>query len=365
MAEKGNDRSNAKISDKDILRILNAKGKVKVFSQNYKAFSTGKSSIEANQERLFVCKCFNAKELIQSPLNYTGGKFKLLNQILPLFPQNVDTFVDLFCGGANVGINVNAKNVIFNDISPYLTCLLNTFNNLDKDIVFDMIDEIIDKYKLSRTDKLGYGFYNCDSNRGLGEYNKDKFLCMRKDFNAKKNQDYYYFILLYVLITYSFNNQIRFNSKGEFNLPVGKRDFNEKMQLKLSKFIDRLKANSYKFTELDFRNFPVDNLTENSLVYVDPPYLITCATYNENNGWGENDEKDLLEFLNDLHSKNIKFALSNVLKSKNKENKILLKWLKKNNDKYRAINLNYSYSNSNYQTKDKTSRTEEVLIVNY
>ena len=58
MAEKGNDRSNAKLSDKDIMRILKAKGKVKVFSQDYKAFSTGKSNIEANEERLFVCKCF-------------------------------------------------------------------------------------------------------------------------------------------------------------------------------------------------------------------------------------------------------------------------------------------------------------------
>ena len=35
-------------------------------------------------------------EIIQSPLNYTGGKFKLLPQILPLFPKNIDIFVDLF-----------------------------------------------------------------------------------------------------------------------------------------------------------------------------------------------------------------------------------------------------------------------------
>lgn len=58
MAEKGNDRSNAKLSDEDIMRILKAKGIVKVFSQDYKAFSTGKSNIEENAERLFICKCF-------------------------------------------------------------------------------------------------------------------------------------------------------------------------------------------------------------------------------------------------------------------------------------------------------------------
>ncbi len=59
MAAKGNDRSNAKISDYDILRILKQKGEVKVFSERYKAFTTGKSDIDDNQERLFLCRCFN------------------------------------------------------------------------------------------------------------------------------------------------------------------------------------------------------------------------------------------------------------------------------------------------------------------
>lgn len=59
MAEKGNDRSNAKISDDDIMRILNNKGDVKVFSESYKAFTTGKSDIEGNEERLFLCTCLD------------------------------------------------------------------------------------------------------------------------------------------------------------------------------------------------------------------------------------------------------------------------------------------------------------------
>ena len=59
MAEKGNDRSNAKISDQDIMRILEKKGEVKIFSESYKAFTTGKSDIDDNQERLFLCRCFN------------------------------------------------------------------------------------------------------------------------------------------------------------------------------------------------------------------------------------------------------------------------------------------------------------------
>ena len=57
MAEKGNGRSNAKISDEDIMAILGKKGSVKVFEESYKAFTTGKSDLPENAERLFLCTC--------------------------------------------------------------------------------------------------------------------------------------------------------------------------------------------------------------------------------------------------------------------------------------------------------------------
>ena len=303
-------------------------------------------------------------ELIQSPLNYTGGKFKLLPQILPLFPTNIDIFVDLFCGGANVGVNVKSNKTILNDTNDNLTLLFSMFKNLGDDFL-PLIDEIIEKYQLSQSSKYGYDYYNCDSNTGLAPYNKDKFLKLRDDFNNSKDIGYYHYAMLYTLILYSFNNQIRFNSNGHFNLPVGKRDYNEKMKQKLQKFIDRLKGKDYKFSNLDFRDFDISTLNSNSFVYADPPYLITCATYNEQGGWNEADEHDLLDFLNDLHKNNIKFALSNVLRSKGKENSILIDWTQRNSDKYKVINLNYSYNNSNYQTKNKNEITEEVLIINY
>lgn len=305
---------------------------------------------------------------IQSPLNYTGGKYKLLKQILPNFPNEIDTFVDLFCGGCNVGININAKEVIYNDLNKNLLYLYNTFKNLDKEITFYWINYIIKEYNLSLVSEHGYSFYNCESSKGLGDYNRNGFLKLRADFNNKtlsQNEDYYYYIMLYVIIVYAFNNQIRFNSNGEFNLPVGKRDFNNKIQDKLSKFIDRLKEQNSVFTCLDFRNFDIETLTENDFVYADPPYLITCATYNEQGGWTEKDENDLLDFLDNLSENRIKFALSNVLSSKGKENKILKAWVERNINRYRVIHLNYNYANSNYQTKDKTKSSDEVLIVNY
>lgn len=364
MANKGNDRSNAKISDDDIMKILSKKGKVKVFSEDYKAFSTGKSDIQANQERLFLCICNNErKEVIPSALNYTGGKYKLLSQILPLFPKDADQVVDLFCGGCNVGINVDCNKVLFNDSNEYLVGLLDTFRRLTKEEIFDWIYKSIDKYGLSLVSKNGYDFYNCESSKGLGEYNKAGYNKLRGDFNKKASKDNEYYLMLYLLIVYSFNNQLRFNRKGEFNLPVGKRDFNSKMQGKLEAFIDRVKSGDYRFTTDDFRNVSMEGYTDKSFFYADPPYLITCATYNEQAGWTENDEKDLLNYLEELDKKGIRFALSNVLESKGKKNVILSEWINQNK-KFKAISLNYDYTNSNYHTK-KDGITKEVLVVNY
>lgn len=368
MANKGNERSNSKISDDDILRVLKNKGEVKVFSEKYKAFTTGKTSINDNEERLFLCICNNEidkKKIIQSPLNYTGGKYKILNQILPLFPKNINTFVDLFCGGCNVGINVDCQKVIFNDNNENLMYMLNTFKNLDKSSTISIINQIIDKYNLSRSDLYGYEKYSCNSKDGLGPYNLKGYLKLRDDFNNKFVLDYDYYVALYVLICYCFNNQIRFNSKGKFNLPVGKRDFNSKMREKFNNFIDRVKSSDYTFICDDYKNIDIENFGKDTFVYADPPYLITCATYNEQGAWNEEKEKELLEYLDELDKKGIRFALSNVLETKGKENKILKTWLNNNKNRYNVIHLDRDYSNCNYQVKIKNGKSDEVLITNY
>ena len=304
----------------------------------------------------------NEHNIIQSPLNYTGGKYKLLSQILPFFPEHINTFIDLFCGGCNVGINVDAELIIFNDNNIRLLYLYNTFKNLSNETILDMIDNVIKRYGFSRSTENGYDYYNCDSSAGLGNFNRKPFLQLRDDFN-NMNEDNLYYIMLFVLIVFAFNNQIRFNAKGDFNLPVGKRDFNDQMKIKLCTFIDRLQKGNYIFTCKDFREFDTVSLSLDSFVYCDPPYLIACATYNEQGGWNEQCEMDLLTMLDSLNERFIKFALSNVISSKGKENTILIEWLNRRN--YRVVHLNYSYSNSNYQTKNKTNSSDEVLIMNY
>ncbi len=371
--DKSNSRSNAKISDLQIKQILEKKGKVKVFEQDYNNFTTGKSVSLDHKERLFLCEteeiCNESKiELkdnnifAKSPLNYTGGKYRLLPQFENLFPKDIDTFVDFFCGGGNVAINSNAKKIIAIDKETNLIKILELFKNYDYMDIVNKLDSIIEKYNLSNTYKNGYEFYGQDSSSGLGNYNKKYYLNLRNDYNHMKDSEEKDFIFL-TLVIFAFNHQIRFNSKGEFNMPVGKRDFNSSIRKNLLEFCRKLVVKNISFVNSDYKNFEINSLTEKDFCYFDPPYYLGDASYNENDGWNENKEKELLEYLNKVNKHGVKFALSNVTEHKGLKNEILIDWAIEN--QYNIHNLNYNYSNSNYHIKDKNQITKEVLITNY
>jgi DNA adenine methylase len=280
-------------------------------------------------------------------LNYIGGKAKILDQILPLFPIEINNFIDLFAGGCNVGINVKANKIYFNDNLTFLIEMYNAFkeNNLDSTILH--IESRINEYDLSLTNDIGYKK-------------------IRELYNKQKNP-----LDLFVLVAYSFNHQIRFNNKHEFNNPFGKErsSFNSSMKLNLEKFIVKLKETNVEFTNTCFNNFDFNFLNHNDFVYCDPPYLITTGTYNDGKrgfkGWTDIEEKQLLDTLDYLNKNNIKFALSNVLEHKGKSNDILKSWLENNPD-YKINYLNFHYSNSNYQTINRNKNSSiEVLITNY
>lgn len=282
-------------------------------------------------------------DLIKSPLNYVGGKYKLLSQILPLFPKDIYYFYDLFGGGGNVFINVDAKHYVYNDIDKHVCDLLLNLRQYGVESV-NYIDEIIKRYDLTMQNKEGY----------------DK---LRDDYNKSEYKPFYMF---YSLICYAFNNQIRFNSKGEFNMPFGKNrsSFNPQLRENFIRFCEKLHSLEYvDFCDRDFESFDSDALEgDYDFVYCDPPYLVTCAIYN--NIWSEYDEKRLLDYLDSLHCHNVKFGLSNVLENKGKENLILKQWVEKRG--FNVHHLNHTYGNCNYHTIDKsTNSTDEVYICNY
>lgn len=280
---------------------------------------------------------------LKSPMNYIGNKYRLLDQIIPLLPKS-NCFVDLFSGGLDVAINyspTNCNTVCCNDVNCHLIDIYKSFQKIDYDLLITILDSKILKFGLSKTNSEGYLNF--------------------RDYYNNSDKDP---LDLYLLMNYSFNYQLRFNSNHEFNNPFGKNrsSFNDSIRKRLSSFMETI--NNYNFSSVDFRNFDYSILQKGDLVYCDPPYSISTGSYNDGkrgfNGWCFQDDIDLINLLDELSAKGIKFAMSNVLIHKGKTNVILTEWSKK----YTVHNLDCNYNNSSYHLKNTESETREVLITN-
>ncbi|GLB31319.1 hypothetical protein LAD12857_32420 [Lacrimispora amygdalina] len=280
---------------------------------------------------------------IKSPLNYTGGKFKILEPVFQAFPADIRTFVDVFAGGFNVGINVEAETIICNDQINYLIEMFQMFQATETGELLERIKGIISTYQLTQQNKDGYYALRSDYNR-TGDLTK-----------------------LFVLTCYAFNHQIRFNNSHEFNSPFGRNrsSFNSNIEKNLTQFCLALQKKNIQFTNRDFTELDYSKLGPEDLVYCDPPYLISTGNYNDGNrgfkDWKEKEERALLDLLDRMNQNGIRFALSNVFYHKGLSNELLIEWSRK----YRIHYIDKTYSNCNYQFKERNAVTVEVLITNY
>lgn len=280
---------------------------------------------------------------VKAPFNYIGNKYRIINSIQECFPEHIDTFVDLFCGGCDVSINTVANNIYANDINYHVIGILQEFQKHDVEYILDYIDTTIEKWQLSKTNEDGYKLF-------------------RDHYNQTKNP-----LDLYVLMCFSFNYQFRFNSSHDYNNPFGRNrsSFNDVMRSNLILFKEQI--NDIHFSALDFCDFDYDILHTGDFLYADPPYLLTCGSYNDGKrgfrGWTEKDDLDLMRILTELSDRGVNFALSNVIEHKGSTNDPLIEWIADNG--YTVHDINFNYNNCNYHTNNRENVTKEVLITNY
>ncbi|MBQ9467018.1 MAG: Dam family site-specific DNA-(adenine-N6)-methyltransferase [Muribaculaceae bacterium] len=282
--------------------------------------------------------------IYKSPFNYIGNKFRMLKDLKLILPNDSDNFIDLFCGGCDVVTNINAGHKFANDINYHLIEILKAFQSMTLQELLDKIDGIIIRWKLTKTDKAAYENFR-------NHYN-----------NSSRDA-----IELFVLMCYSFNYQFRFNAAHEYNNPFGNNRscFSSSMRQNLISF-HRL-ISDIIFTSSDFINFDYDIVKEGDIVYADPPYSLTCGSYNDGKrgfrGWSLLDDQRLMRILDTLSTKGVRFALSNVIEHKGETHLAFNNWVQRNG--YNIIDINIDYNNCNYQTRNKQFITREVVITNY
>ncbi len=306
---------------------------------------------------------------VKSPLNYTGNKYRILSQIQPHFPQSIGTMVDLFCGGATVGLNTPCRNVQFVDNNPYVIHLLQYLATCQFNNLLCKLENLLQQYGLSYSAQNSYAFYyqkqtdQIHRNNGLKEYNLHGFYQLREDYNALSDKACERAnLLLYLLIVYGFNNDIRFSKDGYFNLPIGKTDLNKNNIRKLKTYIERVQSIQADFICGDFRAVEIQNLILSAdFVYADPPYLITNAVYNESDKWNSQAEQALLSLLGEMLQHHIPFALSNMLEKGQHKNVLLDSWLHQHPN-VQMIDIDYHYRGAYYNKKERNGE-HEILIV--
>ncbi len=300
-----------------------------------------------------------SNKIKRSPLFYVGDKFKLMNQLVNLFPKEINNFYEPFVGGGTVFLNIYAKKYFLNDIDKHLInihkLLIASSKNPEK--FFSDAEKIIHKYKLSHSykknivpDLLKKEF----KKTYYARFNKEGYDKLRTCVNNFQKNDP---LVLYILLIYGFNRMLRFNGGGKFNLPVGNVDFNKNVVNALNNYFDFVHDKKISITSKDFKRFFSDKkYLKNDFVYLDPPYLISASEYNKL--WNQESEADLLKMIDALDKKGVKFALSNVTHYNGSKNDLLLEWMKK----YKVHKIESNYIN--YHNNGKKV-IKEVLITNY
>ncbi|MBR6629938.1 MAG: DNA adenine methylase [Bacteroidaceae bacterium] len=307
---------------------------------DYKKYNNTKcQGANGHQEYLFyIQKKPVDSVIVQSPLNYTGSKTKMIDiikQNLPL--HHFETFIDVFGGGFNVGINISAERIIYNDINPFVVQLIESFK-IDTYSYLNYVAKLIRQYNLSPNNKEGY--------YALREkYNKTPI--HERDPR-----------MLYTLILYGFQQQIRFNAEFGFNNPVGSRWFNECLLSKFITFARYSKKKNVEYSNVSFDEF-ADRITSETFIYADPPYRSTLGVYNDGKrgfeGWTKEHELRLCTFLDLANQVGAKFMLSYVLQVDEFYNYEMANWVEINH--YHIIDIEIPQGRYN--------KRREVLIKNY
>ena len=292
--------------------------------------------------------------IVRSPLFYVGDKRKLMCQIKTHFPDHIDRLIEPFVGGGSVFMNVDADGFLLNDLNLSVILIHRMLCSYSgrTDEFFREFFSLIQKYGLTSR------FLGIPQERGKSsdckDVNSEAYNRMKIDFNSGGKKD---IMLLYLLIIYGFNHMIRFNKKGDFNLPVGNLDFNENVYNALNDYFVQTETKQPQWHSQDYSAFLAEiEFRKDDLVYLDPPYLISSSEYNKM--WNEECERNLIREMDRLDAMGVRFAVSNAITYRGKKNDIFGEWAKK---------YNIHPISSNYISYWDNSRKEsgEVLVTNY
>ena len=275
-------------------------------------------------------------KVIIPPIKSQGIKTKLIPDIAKYMPENFSgTWIEPFMGTGVVGFNLAIKDAIMCDANPHLIHFYQAIK--DKKITPNIVRE-----------------YLIQEGQNLLKNGEEHYYSVRTRFNEYADPLDFLF-----LNRAGFNGMIRFNKKGEFNIPFCRKP-NRFAQAYITKIVNQVSviaqiihSKNIEFICQDFKK-TIQMANQDDLIYCDPPYIDRHADYF--NSWTEQDESQLYELLSQTHSK---FILSTWHHNQYRQNEYIEKFWQNFiiNTKEHFYHIGAKENNRNPMT--------EALIVNF
>lgn len=212
------------------------------------------------------------------PIKCQGIKSKLVPWIQETLRWNErGRWIEPFMGSGVVGFNIVPYRALFCDSNPHL----------------------INFYSAINSGKIKPGLvreFLVVEGKKLAAHGESYYYEVRSRFNATHEP------LDFLLLNRAcFNGVIRFNNRGEFNVPFGHKPerFSPAYITKIVNQIEwvskKAQLSQWTFCCQDFRVTLANDLHADDFIYCDPPYAGRHVDYF--NGWNSQDESDLSDLL--------------------------------------------------------------------
>jgi DNA adenine methylase len=217
------------------------------------------------------------------PLKCQGIKTKLVEWIKDhALIEEKGIWIEPFMGSGVVGFNARPNKAIFADVNPHI---INFYNAIKEGkITVGVAKEFLEK-----------------EGAALSEKGESRYYEVRERFNKDGDP-----LDMLFLNRACFNGVMRFNKKGQFNVPFGHKPdrfakaYITKISNQIKYVADALSQYDWSFVSQDFKK-TISSASANDFIYCDPPYMGRHVDYF--NSWSEEDEQELYELLGATQAK--------------------------------------------------------------
>ena len=228
-------------------------------------------------------------------IKYRGGKSKEISLLTPYIPKYAGRYIEPFLGGGAMYFHLEPSNAIINDINNKLMAF---YRGVQQNYL-ELKKELFEIEKVYAINRAAFdALKKKHPEERVTDGNESLYYFLRDMYNDLIPSTYSAATLYYFINKTAYSGMIRYNSKGEYNVPYGRyKNFNTGL---ITEAHHRLLANTEIFTGDYTRIFEIAN--EDDFMFLDPPYDCIFSDYGNDeykDGFNEaNHEKLAADFFN-------------------------------------------------------------------